>query len=128
MDHDSMVSKVRTEDKPKSGKRKVSEVEDSEDDKAEVASPRKVKSRQVIEDSNGEGDWLQDREHRENRELDNVKVAEEVQGSSASEAKDREEADKGTAKAKAKSARRSERNELMREIILAVRELGLRMK
>jgi hypothetical protein len=85
-----------------------------------------VKSRSVIEDSDGE-DWLSDREGRAKKDMGQVEIAEEVRESSVSEAEvqGKTEKDKGKQEAKeARKARRSERSELMREMIMAVRELG----
>jgi hypothetical protein len=109
----------------KGGKRKLSEVELSEDSEGEGPS-KKVKSRSVIEDSDRE-DWLQDREERLKKSLDKVEVMEEVQEGSVSEAEVQEETekDKGKRKVKeARKARRLERSELMREMIMVIWELG----
>jgi hypothetical protein len=118
------VSKARTEDMPKSGKRKVSEVDKSEDSK--VTSPRKVKSRRVIEDSDEEGDWKEGREQRAKRNLKMGKLAEEARASSPSEAEEEKRSgmEKQMERKKAKQVRKSERMEVMRESGLAVRELG----
>lgn len=118
--------KSKVESEPKSDKRKRSEVEDSEDDEGEEPSSKRVKSRSVIEDSDGE-DWLSDREGRAKKDMGQVEIAEEVRESSVSEAEvqGKTEKDKGKQEAKeARKARRSERSELMREMIMAVRELG----
>jgi hypothetical protein len=106
---------------------KVSEVEDSEDDEGKEPSAKRVKSRSVIEDSSKEGDWLRDREDRPKKDMSKVKVAEEVWAISASLAEVQEEVEKDKGKGKAKEARKvrmSERAELMKEMVLVVRELG----
>jgi hypothetical protein len=92
--------KAQTESKPTSGKRKVSKVEESEDDEGEGTLSKKVKLWWVIEDSDKEGDWLQDREDRPKKDMGEVEVAEEVWASLASEAEVQEETeDKGKGKA-----------------------------
>jgi hypothetical protein len=115
------VRKVKVESELKNGKRKL-----SKDGEGEGTSSKKVKPRSVIEDSDGE-DWLQDREDGVKKDMGQVEIAEEVRESSVSEAKVREETEKDKGKWKAKEARkmrRSERSELMREMIMAVWELG----
>jgi hypothetical protein len=117
------AKKPKVESEPKSDKRKLSEVEDSEGDEGEGPSSKKVKPRSVIEDSDGE-DWLGDREDRVKKDMVHV---EEFREDSVSEVEVRGETenDKGKRKVKeARKARRLERSELMREMIMAVRELG----
>jgi hypothetical protein len=112
-------AKVKDDKDPKGGKQKVSEVEESKENEGKGTSPRKVKSWRVIEDSDEEGDWLQDREARPKKDMDKVEVAKEVRESSVSKAEVQEKVvDKGKGK---KEVRRLERTEMMKELILAVR-------
>jgi hypothetical protein len=123
--HRGGVSKARKEDKAKSGKQKMSEIEGSEDSEGEGPSSKKVKSRSVIEDSDEGVDRIQDKEDRL-KDSGEVEEAEEVQANEA-EVQEKAEEDKGKRKREVKEARRvrrPERTEMMRYLIQAVRDLG----
>jgi hypothetical protein len=119
-----VVSKERMEEKPRVEKRKVSMVDESKDSEGEVPSPRKVKSCKIIVDSKEE-EWLGGREEWVKRDPETGKSAKEAWASLPSNAEiegaDKEK-DKG--KSKVKWVRKSERLEVMRELVLPVRELG----
>jgi hypothetical protein len=119
-----MGNKTRMEERPRNAKRKASNVEESKDREGEVPSPRKVKSHKIIEDSEGE-EWVRGREEWVKRDPVTGKSAEEARVSSPGEAEvegTEEKKDKG--KRNTKRVRKLDRLEVMRELVLAVRELG----
>jgi hypothetical protein len=126
-------AKAKDEEDPKR-KRKASEI-DSKASEGKAPSPKKVKSRSVIEDSEEEWEGIEDKgdcpkESGEEQEVEEVRevmeevweeVTEEVWEEVTEEVR---EMDRREAKRARKEARRSERSEKMDELIDVVMGLG----